>query len=275
MGKSSEIENLRKGFKSTGIYPVDRAIPIGKLPLYARPDSDINDNIGAEFKKYLEGIRTNDLQAVHRAKKFCLPITAGKSVSVEEVTEYYRNRESTTPSRGRVRTRGGRQKSTGRIRTLGVREIERTINASHGTTDQSEIDLPEETSVEQMLDYGDMTGDSEVQMLNANESEHEEHNDEVIIEFLEVEENMVNTCIYEVNDYVVVNYEGDKYPGQIVSTRDGQYFIRCMSKAGQNWKWPDKDDEIWYDKSAIHKKILPASIVPVSNRGVYQINDLQ
>lgn len=77
----------------------------------------LTTQFGTEFKKYLEDIRHTELQTVYRPRKYCLPVEAGKSVSVEEVETFYKNKEEDARNkkiqqemrkRGGVRTRGGR-----------------------------------------------------------------------------------------------------------------------------------------------------------------------
>lgn len=93
MGQATSSLNLIKGLNCSGIFPVDREVPLNKLPLYATPSVDLNESIGVAFKHYLENIRHNELQNVQRARKYCLPVKPRKSVSVEEVEEFYKNKE--------------------------------------------------------------------------------------------------------------------------------------------------------------------------------------
>ncbi|XP_063244589.1 uncharacterized protein LOC134544837 [Bacillus rossius redtenbacheri] len=125
-GQETGCNNLRKGFECSGLNPVNRDKVLQKLPMYARTTDEVREDVGNEFRKYIESVRTNDLSAVHRARKFCLPVRAGKSVSVEEVEAYYANKETeekqkmTSKGRGGARTRGGRLKSSS-VRTQGGR----------------------------------------------------------------------------------------------------------------------------------------------------------
>lgn len=125
MGQTTCSLNLIKGFNCSGIFPVDRDVSLKKLPLYATPSAELNESIGVEFKHYLENIRHNELQHVSRARKYCLPVEPGKSVSVEEVEAFYKNKEEEEKkkkermkTRG-VRTRGGIRRTPGALRTLG------------------------------------------------------------------------------------------------------------------------------------------------------------
>lgn len=80
-GNEDMAENLKTGFRTTEIFPVNRNLALQKLPIYAEFGTEINENVGNQFKDYLENIWKNDLATVHRVRKFCVP--AGKSVSVD------------------------------------------------------------------------------------------------------------------------------------------------------------------------------------------------
>lgn len=78
MGQTTSSPNLIKGFNCLGIFPVDRDVPLKKLPMYATPSADLNESIGVEYKHYLEYIRHNELQNVQRARKYFLPVKPEK-----------------------------------------------------------------------------------------------------------------------------------------------------------------------------------------------------
>ena len=64
---------------------------------------------------------------------------------------------------------------------------------------------------------------------------------------------------FNVGDYVVADYEGRKYPGKIISKESGdyEYEVSSMVKCGKYWKWPEKEDIIWFSSNKIIKKIDP------------------
>nr|CAD7397266.1 unnamed protein product [Timema poppensis] len=106
MGESTATTNLTKGFEATGIFPLDRNSVITKLPFYKQDVSAIREDISEQFKGFIENVRTSDLSKLQKPKKFKLPVQAGKSVSLTEVEEFYKNKSATIPSGG-ARTRGG------------------------------------------------------------------------------------------------------------------------------------------------------------------------
>nr|CAI5862835.1 unnamed protein product [Callosobruchus analis] len=83
--------------------------------------------------------------------------------------------------------------------------------------------------------------------LNISDSEHEDAT--------ENKENSPHLAHRSVSpkegQYVVVVYEGEYWPGQVVHKENQGAFIKCMERCGKLWKWPEKEDCIF-----IPKKIL-------------------
>lgn len=85
---------------------------------------------------------------------------------------------------------------------------------------------------------------------------------------------------FKIDDYVIVQYEGSFFPGQISGfdvTIDNEVkvLVNAMTLNGKHWRWPENDrkDEIFYDEKDVVKKIDPQSVIPVTTRGDYKIND--
>jgi len=76
---------------------------------------------------------------------------------------------------------------------------------------------------------------------------------------------------FSVGDYVVVDFEGDLYPGQVISKHDGGAKIRVLHRCGINWKWPKVVDELVYSMSQIKKKIGSPLL---AKRGIFIIPEL-
>lgn len=54
---------------------------------------------------------------------------------------------------------------------------------------------------------------------------------------------------FEDGDYVIFIYEGEYFVGQIVSVSEEGALIKSMKKSLKNWKWPEKDLNLyqWLD----------------------------
>lgn len=61
---------------------------------------------------------------------------------------------------------------------------------------------------------------------------------------------------YKIRDYVVVEYDGNYYPGIINQTREGEYEISVMWPSGDDkFKWPTKADVLWYKQKQLKEVI--------------------
>ncbi|XP_063218613.1 uncharacterized protein LOC134528877 [Bacillus rossius redtenbacheri] len=80
-------DNVRAGFRKTGIYPTDRRQPIGSLPEFGLNDLNISDGVGQAFQEYIEHITENFTSPKSTSRKR-LPVEPGKSISSEEVAQY-------------------------------------------------------------------------------------------------------------------------------------------------------------------------------------------
>lgn len=75
-----------------------------------------------------------------------------------------------------------------------------------------------------------------------------------------------------INDFVVVSYNGAKYPGKIVSiTKEGPK-IECMERKLKCWRWPEKSDVSIYDWEDVSGKIQPPKMI--SKRNQYAVPEL-
>lgn len=73
-------------------------------------------------------------------------------------------------------------------------------------------------------------------------------------------------------DFVLFEYEGEIFPGQVALVKDTGCEIRAMKKSGLNWKWPKEENKLFYLNKDIKEKICPPKQL---NRGVLQVPQLQ
>ena len=58
---------------------------------------------------------------------------------------------------------------------------------------------------------------------------------------------------FTVGDWCVVNYEGARFPGEIVGIQNEEVHVSVMYKAGRYFKWPEKVDSIYYCHKILKK----------------------
>lgn len=303
-GQSTASSNLAKGFEKSGLYPVDCNRVLEALPGYAKPVSLITESVGIEFKKYLEDIRESDL-TVRKVKKYRLPVEPGRSISVEEVKEYYNNKESgntrgqkrtlevnssseqldrncteisenaSRPISG-ARTRGGRRCNA----RLGVRTIVPTPKENN---DEESAPI-QQLLAEIVVNNCDVPETSEPALLIADrdtdicESPLEYMSKVPNVDFI-TNQLAKPTYEYNVEDFVIISYQGAQYPGKVITVeRQDQvnttlYEISCMTRKGKTWVWPEKIDAIWYQEEDIIKKLDESCVKLVNKRGMMRVND--
>lgn len=76
---------------------------------------------------------------------------------------------------------------------------------------------------------------------------------------------------FTTGEYVLVNYEGTHFPGQIKAIKNNEYKVSVLhSTINNTWKWPTPADQIWYYPDKILKKIATPILHDVE--GTFVIN---
>lgn len=70
---------------------------------------------------------------------------------------------------------------------------------------------------------------------------------------------------YNADDFVLVLYNGQKYPGIIKSISSKGPVVECMEKKVKFWRWPEKLDCLRYDWKDICGKIKPPKLMNKRN----------
>lgn len=84
------------------------------------------------------------------------------------------------------------------------------------------------------------------------------------------------TVVYvpQVGDNVIVQYEGEHWPGVVLNVHKSGITVSCMERSGNFWKWPTVKDILIYKKSDIICKIsVPMKVS--SKRDMYNVPELK
>ncbi|XP_039287903.1 otolith matrix protein OMM-64-like [Nilaparvata lugens] len=71
---------------------------------------------------------------------------------------------------------------------------------------------------------------------------------------------------FTIDNFVIVVYNGQKYPGKIVKILDNGPVVECMEKKLKFWRWPEKQDCMEYDWDDICEKINPPKVASKRNQ---------
>lgn len=115
------------------------------------------------------------------------------------------------------------------------------------------------------IEKDEWSSDSSIDMILESEDESEEKEGNTS------EEN------FEINDFVIVSYEAQLFPGKIKLiikklNKENKFFVSAMCRIGNNWKWPEKEDCLWYDRKDVIKKI--SSPQPINRRGAFKVPEI-
>jgi len=75
-----------------------------------------------------------------------------------------------------------------------------------------------------------------------------------------------------VGKWVLVKYDNKKFPGEIVKVMGEECEVTVMHASGKFWKWPQKEDKIFYDQKNIVKMLRPPEVA--GSRGQFVFEDL-
>ncbi|KAH6936086.1 hypothetical protein HPB50_013098 [Hyalomma asiaticum] len=76
----------------------------------------------------------------------------------------------------------------------------------------------------------------------------------------------------KVDDFVVVNFEGQLFPGRLTEVKPEGYIVSTMERSKKNWRWPDREDAILYSKEEILYTIESPRLL--GKRGIFEVKDL-
>uniref|UniRef100_A0A6P7F082 Uncharacterized protein PFB0765w-like n=1 Tax=Diabrotica virgifera virgifera TaxID=50390 RepID=A0A6P7F082_DIAVI len=74
------------------------------------------------------------------------------------------------------------------------------------------------------------------------------------------------------NDYVIVKYDDSFYPGVITKIDSNDYAVSTMVKTLNHWKWPEKKDELIYEKCDVVQTISEPK--KINSRGIYDVPEM-
>ena len=67
-----------------------------------------------------------------------------------------------------------------------------------------------------------------------------------------------------IGEWVIVNYEGEEFPGEVTCIEDSDVEVNVMHRSANAWKWPRPEDKIFYSRDKI---VNPPSVA--GNRGQF------
>lgn len=247
-------QNLKSGFRKTGIYPLNKMEVLQRLP-EAVLDSSLGSMRECVSDVFIEELRKRREDATRsRAPKRRknLNVPAGKSISSEEVEAAIAASEASKSKKGKKKTKNPTKKSS---QKKARKEVEETDDSDDAFSVHESEDSSGEESFTSLMESPPTSPPP-----NINSDEEENGSD------------IQDEPRFRVGDYVVVNFEGQMYPGRVTVARPEEYMVNAMARSGKLWKWPAKKDEILYSSNEVLYKINAPQEVKKS--GLFEVKEI-
>jgi len=230
----NKTQNLKSGFAKAGIYPLNRQKLLDRLAENKNNTLD-EDLVGQAFLDRLQKERQDFIGGPGKPRKKKLQVLPGDSISYEDL---HQARDNPGPV---------------------PKKKKRIVVVSSSSSDESDImSIIDESDSGSEL-YG--SDDSEyVDNLHADESQADE-----------AQASEPDQASYIVGDFVIVMFDGNKFPGRITAISEKGAKVDCMEKRSKSWRWPTKQDCIEYEWSDVIGKIEPPILC---KRNFFRVPDL-
>ncbi|KAL4131310.1 hypothetical protein QTP88_008642 [Uroleucon formosanum] len=77
---------------------------------------------------------------------------------------------------------------------------------------------------------------------------------------------------YNVDDFVIVKFDNNMFPGRIIAISVNSATVDCMEKLSKSWRWPTKMDCIHYKWGDVIRKIKPLIL---GKRNFFRVPELE
>ncbi|KAG8250834.1 hypothetical protein J6590_093786 [Homalodisca vitripennis] len=236
-----------------------------------------------------------------------MPVVPGKSVSLQEVQKYVKEREKSKRKKdvsdenlhtnkqetGAEKLAAGKRKKTlkkevEKMKTKNKKEDEETetLNNDIGLTinnveiDEA-IDLQIEAGNNFDLSFNELISEADLVLGDTMIEEKKSDKRPTGSDSKKNSDTNANIVVQEfrIDDYVIVHYEGSYFPGTITGFKDSEpgsnikIKVNAMPLNGKNWRWPAQKDEIFYGEEDVIRKIDHSLVLPVNSRGDFKIID--
>ena len=67
-----------------------------------------------------------------------------------------------------------------------------------------------------------------------------------------IEDEVQPTLNLSMGQWVVVNYDGEMFPGEVTHIDNSDVEVSVMHRSANAWKWPRPEDKIFYSKTKLY-----------------------
>jgi len=231
-----QIDTKKEENLKAGICPINRGKLLDRLAENQNNCLD-EDLIGEAFLEQIQKERENFIGGSAKPRKKKLQVLPGDSISFEDLQKA---RDQPGPS--------NQPKQQKKKKIL-------ALSSSSSSSDESLI---------MDLESG---GDSE----DVDDCEADDDCEDVGVSKY-VGDLDIDKANYNVDDFVIVKFDNNMFPGRIVTISDNSATIDCMEKRSKSWRWPTKKDCIDYEWGDVIRKIKPPIL---GKRNFFRVPELE
>jgi len=292
--EDKDAENLKSGFRKTGIYPLDRKQVLGRIP---GSSSDPAEAVSASFIEHLVQMRGDDEDAPRR-KRCKVSVTPGKSVTSDDVCDLLESDKNKKSTKKAVKTSAP---STNTGTATGIDNADNPgpsasattcsgTGTSTGTCTGSSVDVTNQQTGDAhiLAQIREDENAADVEPEDGSDSENSFCSDSSVSSVVsengqDIPSNDIpdasasaskNFAGVKVGKFVVVKYDENFYPGVVtlVKKKGAEVCVMVPSGTTGNWKWPKHEDKLFYYSRDIMTAITDP--VPVGKRGIFSVAEM-
>ncbi|CAH2000804.1 unnamed protein product [Acanthoscelides obtectus] len=217
-------DNLKSGFRKTGICPLDRQVLDRLCDRVVTADTEITEHVGNSFIQHITNVRTETTKKRQVKRRKRLNVPPGKSICGSDFNND----------------------------TLTVENMTKTVDPESGTSDIRQRKRLRYIGADRSSSDSSSENEDEVKYMESDDSTSDDHFFDDGDEQPTEENNAPSQKVEKsTGRYVVVQFEQNYFPCQITNVSRVGATINVMERAGKQCKWPLKKDEIFYRKDEI------------------------
>ena len=100
----------------------------------------------------------------------------------------------------------------------------------------------------------------------------EMQNEELLEGEISDDENHACVMQFSVGDWILASYDNTNFAGEILQIVNEEFEVSVRHRSGNFWKWPQREDNIFYNRKNIIKQLDPPQVA--GSRGQFEFKEL-
>jgi len=260
-----DAENMKSGFRKSGIYPLDRNQVLARL---LKSVDGAAEAVSASFIEHLVQMRGEDKDAPDVNGLRYQLLLGEVLVRMMLLTKSTKKAVKTSSASTGAETGNGDNPEPIASADTGSRTDSDDINPQTSDAgllaqiheDETAADVEPDDDDEHSFCLGSLSS------YVVSENSLDISSNDIPVK--------VNSGVVSVNvgDFVVVNCDENFYPGTVTRTKKSGAEVNAMVSSGSNWKWPKQEDKLFY---YLHDIVMVISDpVPIGKHGIFRVVEM-